>query len=133
MVGSSTRARTVGYWLNGLVILAAASALAASPKLKKAEDLYDDGSFARAKSAFRLLTSDPSLSEADRAQARLYLAASEFALGDAVTAKKELKTLAVLSPDLKPDPNVFLPDFVALADAARREAGVTDQPGRHHR
>jgi hypothetical protein len=120
---------STSWFLRGLAIAAmllALPALAASAKFQEAQNAYDTGAFAAARDAFQLLTSDSSLTEMERAQARLYLAASWFSLGDAVSARKELQTLAVVHPEVKPDPNVFLPDFVALAESARKEAA--EQP-----
>jgi hypothetical protein len=131
MARSSTGVRIVRLIALGMLVLAT-SALAANQKLQKAQDLYDSGAFAQARDAFRLLASDPAATEKERTQARLYLAASEFALGDSLAAKKDLQTLALLHPEVKPDPDVFLPDFVALAESARKDAGVSE-PSRKKR
>jgi hypothetical protein len=127
----------VGGRVAGLLTIAllalAPTALAANPKLYQAQDLFDSGAFAKARDAFRLLASDPGLTEADRAHAQLYLAASEFSLGEAEAARKDLKTLAIVHPEVRADPNVFLPEFVTLAETVRKEAEASEPGHKHHR
>jgi hypothetical protein len=62
---------------------------------------------------------NPRRSDKEKARARIYLAASLFALEMRVDATRELEELARLYPEQRVDPNRFPPNFVALAEKAR--------------
>ncbi|MDY7230438.1 hypothetical protein [Hyalangium rubrum] len=81
--------------------------------------LYERGDYARARKALTDELKSPGLSKEDQAKARLYLAASLFALGVEDSARIQLEELAVVAPAFKVDPIIFPPNFVKMAEAAR--------------
>ncbi|WP_309890532.1 hypothetical protein [Archangium sp.] len=83
-------------------------------------DLYARGDFEKALPVLQAEMENPSRSDKERARARIYLAASMYALGMMEGATKQLEELARLHPEQRVDPNRFPPDFVALADFARK-------------
>ena len=84
-------------------------------------DLFQHADFARARDAAASIVEDGSLADGDRAEARIYLAASYHALGDVASARLHLMLLARQHPSARVDPVTFLPELVALADEARRQ------------
>lgn len=80
---------------------------------------YEEGDFEAAARLFEQELSEPQLSPARRAQARLYLAASLYALGQVEEARKPLEALARESPEQRVDPARFPPELVALAELIR--------------
>jgi hypothetical protein len=83
-------------------------------------DLYARGEFDKALPVFREEMENPRRSDKERARARIYLAASMYALGMMDDATQQLEELARLHPEQRVDRNRFPPDFVALSDFARK-------------
>jgi hypothetical protein len=83
-------------------------------------DLYARGDFEKALPVLQAEMENPNRSDKERARARIYLAASMYALGMMEGATRQLEELARLHPEHRVDPNRFPPDFVALADFARK-------------
>jgi hypothetical protein len=83
-------------------------------------DLYARGDFEKALPVLQGEMENPDRSEKERARARIYLAASMYALGMLDGATRQLEELARLHPEQRVDPRRFPPDFVALADFARK-------------
>ncbi|MHB8878085.1 MAG: hypothetical protein ACYC8T_30680 [Myxococcaceae bacterium] len=111
------------------LLLSSPLALAAkSAKLTEAILLYDKTEFAKAKDRLVTLVDVPSLTDEDRANALVYLAASYQALGDLSSSKAQLLRLARAFPAARVDPGLFLPELVALADEARGEVAREDPP-----
>jgi tetratricopeptide (TPR) repeat protein len=82
--------------------------------------LYERGDYARARKSLEEDLRSSKLSKEDRVKARLYLAAALHASGAAEAARIQLEELALTAPSLQVDPILFPPDFVALADKARK-------------
>jgi hypothetical protein len=101
--------------VTGLVLLASPRALA---ELRGVE-LYERGEYAQARKALEGELRSPALSKEDRVKARLYLAAALHASGAEESATIQLEELVLTSPNLKVDPILFPPDFVAIAEQAR--------------
>jgi tetratricopeptide (TPR) repeat protein len=108
--------RTTLLLLVGWVLLAA---LPAHAELRGVT-LYERGDYARARKALEDELRSNRLSKEERVKARLYLAAALHAAGAQEAARIQLEELALTAPDLKVDPILFPPDFVALADKARQ-------------
>ncbi|WP_224245108.1 hypothetical protein [Hyalangium gracile] len=87
--------------------------------------LYERGDYARARKALEEELRSSRLSKEDRVKARLYLAAALHASGAEEAARIQLEELALTAPALQVDPILFPPDFVALAEKARK--GVEEQ------
>ncbi|WP_257452164.1 tetratricopeptide repeat protein [Archangium lipolyticum] len=83
-------------------------------------DLYARGEFEKALPVFREEMANSRRTEKERARARIYLAASMFALGMQVDATSQLEELVRLHPEQRVDPNRFPPAFVKLAAKARK-------------
>lgn len=83
---------------------------------------YEDGDFEAAARLFAQDLAYLQLSPANRTLARIYLAASLYALGREAEARKPLEALARESPEQRVDPVRFPPEFVALAEAIREQA-----------
>jgi hypothetical protein len=82
-------------------------------------DAYERGEYERAR---RLLTNevnDTRFSEKDRARARVYLAASLYALGLTKEARQQLEELARNYPEQRVDPALFPPELISLEQQAR--------------
>src|SRR5437868_9177086 len=100
----------------------AGSALAArDQRVLKAIDLFDRAEFTRAKDLLVTLVDAPQLSDEDRLQARVYLAASYYGLGDRASAKAQFLVLVRRYPRVELDPGLFLPEVVDLFHQARME------------
>jgi hypothetical protein len=80
---------------------------------------YEEGDFEAAARLFEQELANPQLSPASRAMARIYLAASLYALGRVEEARKPLEALARESPEQRVDPARFPPELVALAELIR--------------
>ncbi|HEX8822432.1 MAG TPA: hypothetical protein VF794_21075 [Archangium sp.] len=83
-------------------------------------DLYARGDFAKAAPVLEEEADNPARSDKERARARIYAAASMYALGRMDDAREQLELLARHYPEQRVDPRRFAPDFVALADLARK-------------
>ncbi len=84
--------------------------------------LYERGDYVRARKKLTEELETGGLSDAEKAKAKLYLAASLFASGAEESAGRHLEELAMMSPGFKVDPILFPPDFVALAEKAKAGA-----------
>jgi tetratricopeptide (TPR) repeat protein len=84
-------------------------------------DLYERGEYEVAVRVLKEEANDRRNPEAQRARARLYLAASMFALGMEFEARQELKELARRHPEQRVDPALFPPELVELEKKARAE------------
>jgi hypothetical protein len=102
-------------------VLAAAPAFAALPGL----EAYEGGDYARAVPLLQQSAADTKRPAAERAQARLYLAASQQMLGDVSAARTQLDLLFREMPDQAVDPAAFVPEFVQLAESMRREVRLS--------
>ncbi|HYV44147.1 MAG TPA: hypothetical protein VFA20_04760 [Myxococcaceae bacterium] len=103
-------------------MLCASPALAArDQRVLKAIDLFDRAEFTRAKDLLATLVDAPQLSDEDRLQARIYLAASYYGLGDRASAKAQFLMLVRRYPRVELDPGLFLPEVVDLFHQARME------------
>ena len=103
-------------------MLCASSALAArDQRVLKAIGFFDRAEFTRAKDLLVTLVDAPQLSDEDRLQARIYLAASYYGLGDRASAKAQFLTLVRRYPRVELDPGLFLPEVVDLFQQARME------------
>src|SRR4051812_48515802 len=103
-------------------LLCPGQALAArDQRVLKAIDLFDRAEFTRAKDLLATLVDAPQLSDEDRLQARVYLAASYYGLGDRASAKAQFLMLVRRYPRVELDPGLFLPEVVDLFHQARME------------
>jgi hypothetical protein len=84
-------------------------------------DLYARGEFVKALPVLREEMSNPRRTEKERIRARIYLAASMYALGMQVDASMHLEELARNHPESRVDPNRFPPGFVKMAAQARKK------------
>ncbi|WP_224361742.1 hypothetical protein [Hyalangium versicolor] len=89
--------------------------------------LYERGDYARARKTLEEDLRSSKLSKEDRVKARLYLAAALHASGAEEAARIQLEELALTAPALQVDPILFPPDFVALADKARKSVDAQRQ------
>jgi len=83
--------------------------------------LYESGDYEAALQSFSQVLADARSSARERAQARIYLAASLQALGRAEEARKQLETLAREHPEERVDAVRFPPELVALGEAIRQQ------------
>jgi tetratricopeptide (TPR) repeat protein len=97
------------------LLLAGGSAWARTAGVER----YEEGDFEAAARLFEQELAEPQLSSARRALARIYLAASLYALGQVEEARKPLEALARESPEQRVDPARFPPELVALAELIR--------------
>lgn len=97
--------------------------IAAAPHPKVAEGMkhFDAADYAKARDALVPVVDQPTLPDPDREKARMFLAASYQALGDAASARAQLLQLARQFPQTRMDPGIFVPELVVLADDARAE------------
>jgi hypothetical protein len=98
-----------------VLLLAGGSAWAQTAGVER----YEEGDFEAAARLFEQELAEPRLSPASRALARIYLAASLYALGHVEEARKPLEALARESPEQRVDPARFPPELVALAELIR--------------
>lgn len=89
--------------------------------------LYERGDYKRARAALEQDLRSGQLSKEDRVKAQLYLAAALHALGSKEDAQRQLDSLAQTAPELQVDPLLFAPDFVAMAERARKNAEAQRQ------
>lgn len=87
--------------------------------------LYESGEYEVAIRQCEQELAEASRAPAERAQARIYLAASLHALGQAAEARKQLELLAREHPEVRVDPILFPPELVTLAEAIREQAEST--------
>ena len=103
-------------------LLCSGTALAGrDQRVLKAIDFFDRAEFTRAKDLLVTLVDAPGLSEEDRLQSRIYLAASYYGLGDRTSAKAQFLALVRRYPRVELDPGLFLPEVVDLFHQARIE------------
>lgn len=90
--------------------------------------LYERGEYAQARRALESELRSSKLGERERANARLYLAASLYELGEADETRAQLEELARSHPDQPVDPALFPPELVVLAAEARKRVLAEAQP-----
>jgi len=83
--------------------------------------LYEQGEYTRASRALKGDLNNPRRTEAQRARARLYLAASLVALEKTEEARQQLEELARKYPEQRVDPALFPPELVELERLVRSE------------
>ncbi|WP_224362356.1 tetratricopeptide repeat protein [Hyalangium versicolor] len=83
--------------------------------------LYENGEYEAAVQLLHEQLADAQPPSAERALARVYLAASLHALGQAEEARKQLELLAREYPEQQLDPVRFPPELVALSEAIRQQ------------
>jgi len=83
--------------------------------------LYERGEYGRARKKLEEELRSTKLSNEERIKARLYLAAALHATGEEESARLQLEQLALSAPELKVDPILFPPEFVTLAEKARKK------------
>jgi tetratricopeptide (TPR) repeat protein len=83
--------------------------------------LYESGEYEAAVQSFTQVLADAKSSARQRGEARLYLAASLHAMGQAEEARRQLEALAREHSELRVDAVRFPPDLVALAEAIRQQ------------
>jgi len=105
-----------GLFLLLALLLVSGSAWAQTAGIER----YEEGDFEAAARLFEQELAEPALSPASRALARIYLAASLYALGQVEAARKPLEALAHESPEQRVDPARFPPELVALAELIRQ-------------
>ncbi len=81
--------------------------------------LYESGEYEAAVQAFEAALAAPELPAPERGRMRMYLAASQHALGRVEQARQQLELLARDNPEQRLDPARFLPELVAWAEAIR--------------
>jgi tetratricopeptide (TPR) repeat protein len=116
--------------MRSIILLVIGGVLLAPPQAHaelRGVELYERGDYGRAKKALEEALRSKSLSAADRAKARLYLAAALHASGAEESASIQLEELVRAAPALKVDPVLFPPKFVALADRARERVEAERQ------
>lgn len=84
-------------------------------------EAYEGGDYARAVPLLQQAAGQASRPVAERAQARLYLAAAQQMLGDVTAARTQLDLLFREVPDQPLDAAAFVPEFIQLAESVRRE------------
>lgn len=104
-----------------LVTLLSASAWGRSKGLTHAIGLYESGQLGQARDRLERLVKQPHVSEPDRIQAQLYLAATELTLQEPERAREELTALLRRHPKVRLDPAVFSPELVVLTEQIRQE------------
>ena len=104
-----------GLFLLVALLLVSRSAWAQTAGIER----YEEGDFEAAARLFEQELAEPPLSPESQALARIYLAASLYALGQVAEARKPLEALALESPEQRVDPARFPPELVALAELIR--------------
>jgi tetratricopeptide (TPR) repeat protein len=107
-----------GPFLLMVLLLVSGSAWAQTAGIER----YEEGDFEAAARIFEQELADPHLAPASRAQARMYLAASLYALGQVEEARKALEVLVREHPEQRVDPVRFPPELVSLAELLRQRA-----------
>ncbi|MCY1022487.1 tetratricopeptide repeat protein [Pyxidicoccus sp. MSG2] len=91
--------------------------LAASPSLEPAREAYQSGELPRARSLLEALLQPLQLTDpTEEAEAHLLLAATYHAQEDTERAEAEVVRALAANPDVKLDPLVYPPDFVAYVE-----------------
>ncbi|WP_163997102.1 tetratricopeptide repeat protein [Pyxidicoccus caerfyrddinensis] len=106
-----------GLFLRVAVLLVSGSAWAQTTGIER----YEDGDFKAAARLFEQELATPAASPESQALARIYLAASLYALGQVEEARKPLEALARESPEQRVDPARFPPELVSLAELIRQQ------------
>jgi hypothetical protein len=83
--------------------------------------LYERGEYSRASRALKGEVNNPKRTEAQRARARVYLAAALMALEKTEEARQQLEELARNHPEQRVDPALFPPELVELERLVRTE------------
>jgi hypothetical protein len=83
--------------------------------------LYERGEYSRASRALKGEVNNPKRTEAQRARARVYLAAALMALEKTEEARSQLEELARNHPEQRVDPALFPPELVELEKLVRSE------------
>src|SRR5512133_185589 len=111
-------------------LLLLASAAFAQPDLRVIQGIryYEEGEFGKARDVLVTAVESPALTRNQRKRARIYLAASYFALDDLASAKGQFLALARTDPDTKIDPVMFVPELVALFEDAKEEVDRDTPP-----
>ena len=104
-----------------LLLLASAALAQSDLRVIQGMRFYGEGEFAKARDVLVTAVESPALSRTQRVRARIYLAASYYALNDMASAKGQFLALARSDPDTKIDPVMFVPELVALFDDAKEE------------
>ncbi|WPB75565.1 hypothetical protein KYC5002_42050 [Archangium violaceum] len=81
--------------------------------------LYERGEYAKASRSLKAELKNPRRSEADRARARVYLAASLLALKKGNEARQQLEALALTTAQPQVDPALFPPELVEMEKQVR--------------
>ncbi|HYH99352.1 tetratricopeptide repeat protein [Hyalangium sp.] len=106
----------------GLFLLLSLLLVSGSAWAQKAGiERYEEGDFEAAARLFEQELAAPQLPPASQALARVYLAASLYALGREEEALKALEVLAREHPEQRVDPVRFPPDLVVLAETLRQK------------
>lgn len=118
-----------------LLLVLLLAPLAAWAQQLRGVSLYARGDYQKAIQSLSKEVDNPRRSDKERARARLYLAASLYAVGKTDDARQQLEDLARLHPEQRVDPNLFPPDFVNFAQAARAnvEAEQLAEQARAHK
>jgi hypothetical protein len=90
--------------------------------------LYERGEYAQARRLLELDVRTRGLSQRELGIARLYLAACLYELGEMAETRANLEVLARNHPDQPVDPALFPPEFVVLANEARKRVDAERQP-----
>ncbi len=106
--------------LRALVLILLLAPLAAWADIRGV-DLYARGEYQKALRVLRQEMENPKRTDKERARARVYLAASLYALGMLEDAHTQLLEIARRYPEQRVDPNRFPPDLVEMATAARNQ------------
>jgi hypothetical protein len=105
----------------GLALTPSLTHAATDPDVRRAIEIFDKSRFKQARAQLTVLVDRQGLSQGDRAEARLYLAAAHHLLREPDAARIQLEILFRTSPEIEVDPALFLPEFVSMADAVRRD------------
>jgi hypothetical protein len=106
----------------GLVM---AVVLSASPALEHAREAYQAGELAKARAGLEALLYPLQLSDAGQeAEAHLLLAATYHAQEDPSRAEREAVEALAASPEVKRDPLLYPPDFIAFVERVRTQRAV---------
>lgn len=87
--------------------------------LEKGVTEFDDGKWQAAVDALEVVVRDASAPVGDRVTAAIHQAAAWRELDQRAKAVEAMKLAAELAPDFRPDPQVFAPEVIAIAEEAR--------------
>ena len=117
----------------GLVM---ALVLSASPTLEPAREAYQAGELAKAHAELEALLYPLRLNDTgEEAEAHLLLAATYHAQEDPGRAEREVVEALAASPEVKRDPLLYPPDFIAFVERVRtpRAASISERAGQRRR